>query len=84
MDVSMLVHSVLVHSMLAHWFSVRLTTVADAHRTRSEEGQATAEYALVIIGAVTIAGLLIAWASSSGSIGRLFDSAIDRVTQLAQ
>jgi hypothetical protein len=70
--------------LLVQWFRCRLTDVADAHRTRSERGQATAEHALVIIGAVTIAGLLIAWASSSGSIGRLFDSAIDRVTQLAQ
>ncbi len=68
-------------SLFAHWVTLRLDQRFPA---RPEHGQATAEYALVIIGAVTIAGLLIAWAASSGSIGRLFDSAIDRVIQLAQ
>ena len=45
----------------------------------NEEGQSTAEYSLVIIGAATIAGLLIAWASGSGSIGHLFDTIINKV-----
>ncbi len=68
-------------SLFTHWVKLRL---ARSSPGRPEHGQATAEYALVIIGAVTLAGLLIAWAASSGSIGRLFDSAIDRVIQLAQ
>jgi Protein of unknown function (DUF4244) len=42
-----------------------------------DHGQATAEYALVLVAAATIAVLLIAWASSSGRIGRLFNAVFD-------
>jgi hypothetical protein len=47
---------------------------------RGERGQTTAEYALVIIGVAAIAGLLLAWASSSHAITKLFDSVIDKIT----
>jgi Flp pilus assembly pilin Flp len=50
---------------------------------RNERGQTTVEYALVILAAAAIAGLLIAWAANSGAIGRLFDSVVDRVTGTA-
>ena len=46
---------------------------------RDESGQTTAEYALVIIGAVAIASLLIAWATKSGAISKLFESVIGHV-----
>ncbi len=46
----------------------------------NDEGQSTAEYSLVILGAAAIAGLLLAWAGSSGAIGNLFDSVIDSVS----
>jgi Flp pilus assembly pilin Flp len=46
---------------------------------RDQRGQTTVEYALVILAAAAIAGLLIAWAANSGAIGRLFDSVVDRV-----
>ena len=42
-------------------------------------GQTTAEYALVILGAVAIATLLITWATGSHAISQLFDSVIDKV-----
>ena len=45
----------------------------------SESGQATAEYALVLLGAAAIALLLAAWAAKSGAIGRLFDAVVDRL-----
>ena len=45
----------------------------------SESGQSTAEYALVILGAVAIATLLITWATGSHAISQLFDSVIERV-----
>ena len=48
-------------------------------RIRSEAGQTTAEYALVILAAAALATLLIAWASNSDAIGRLFDAVFDRV-----
>ena len=44
-----------------------------------ESGQSTAEYALVILGAVAIATLLITWATGSHAITQLFDSVINKV-----
>lgn len=44
-----------------------------------DRGQATAEYALVILGAAALALLVIAWAASTSSIGDLFDAVIDSV-----
>jgi hypothetical protein len=46
---------------------------------RSESGQTTAEYALVIIGAAALASLLLAWATKSGAISKLFESVISHV-----
>ena len=44
-----------------------------------ELGQSTAEYALVILGAVAIATLLITWATGSHAISKLFDTVISKV-----
>lgn len=44
-----------------------------------EAGQSTAEYALVILGAVALATLLITWATGTHSISRLFDSVIEKI-----
>jgi Flp pilus assembly pilin Flp len=46
---------------------------------RREEGQTTAEYALVILAAAAIAVVLIAWARSSGRLPQFFDQVIDNV-----
>jgi Flp pilus assembly pilin Flp len=48
-------------------------------RLRSERGQTTAEYALVILAAAAIALVLLAWARSSGRLPAFFDSIIDRI-----
>ncbi len=45
----------------------------------SERGQATAEYALVMLAAAAIAGLVLAWATKSHAITRMFDVVIDKV-----
>ena len=48
-----------------------------------DHGQATTEYALVLLGAAVIALLIVAWATSgggAGKIGRLFDRVLDEVT----
>jgi hypothetical protein len=50
-----------------------------AARLRPEAGQTTAEYALVILGAAALATLLIAWAGRGDTIGRLFDTVLQRV-----
>jgi Flp pilus assembly pilin Flp len=39
-----------------------------------ERGQATAEYALVLLGAGAIAMLVMAWATKSNRIGALLDA----------
>jgi Flp pilus assembly pilin Flp len=46
---------------------------------RRQEGQTTAEYALVILAAAAIAVVLIAWARSSGKLPDFFDNIIDQV-----
>jgi Flp pilus assembly pilin Flp len=58
--------------LLSLW--VRATT-----SLRREEGQTTAEYALVILAAAAIAVVLIAWARSSGKLPAFFDTIIDTV-----
>lgn len=50
--------------------------------SRSEAGQTTAEYALVLIAAATIAMLIVAWASNTGAISQFFDTIIERITQM--
>ncbi len=63
------------------WSFARLQAVlASARgRLRREDGQTTAEYALVILAAAAIAVVLIAWARSSGKLPEFFDSIIDRI-----
>ena len=53
------------------------------HLCGSDCGQATTEYALVMLGAAVIALLVVGWATSgggAGKIGDLFDRVIDAVT----
>ena len=49
-----------------------------------EEGQTTAEYALVILAAAAVAIVLITWAKSSGKLPSFFNKIIDTVTGNAQ
>lgn len=51
---------------------------AMSRRTR-EAGQATAEYALVVLGAAAIAALVIAWAAGTGRITTLLNAVVDAV-----
>ena len=46
-------------------------------------GQATAEYALVLLGAATVALLLVAWATKTGKITALLDAIVDRILDKA-
>jgi hypothetical protein len=49
---------------------------------RRDLGQATTEYALVMLGAAAVALLVVTWATAGGGagrIGRLFDRVIDAV-----
>lgn len=48
-------------------------------RLRSEGGQATAEYALVMIAAASIAVALIVWATTSNVLPGFFNTVIQRL-----
>jgi len=51
-----------------------------AHTRRSpDNGQTTAEYALVLLGAAAIALLLVAWATKTDRVGRLLNAVLDRI-----
>ncbi len=49
------------------------------HRRSDDRGQATAEYALLLLGAATIALIVVTWATSTGKIGELFDAVVDSI-----
>ena len=44
-----------------------------------EKGQSTAEYALVIVAAAAIVGLLLSWITKSNGIGTIFNGVIGKV-----
>jgi Flp pilus assembly pilin Flp len=64
--------------LFLYGFVLRASTEV-ASRLRREDGQTTAEYALVILAAAAVAVVLIAWARSSGKLPAFFDSIIDSV-----
>ena len=49
----------------------------------SSRGQATAEYALVLLAAAGLAGLLLAWATSTDGVARLMDAVLDTLIDQA-
>ena len=66
--------------MLLSWYvRLRVFLSRDLFLSR-EEGQTTAEYALVILAAVAVAVVLIAWAKSSGKLPAFFDKVIKSVS----
>ncbi len=65
-------------TMLHRWFG-RVRRLGHRLLDPPEAGQTTAEYALVILGAAGLATLLIAWATKSDAVGRLFDSVVEKI-----
>lgn len=60
----------------------RVRSVCTKHNELHDAGQATTEYALVLLGAAIIALLVVAWATDGGGAGRigeLFDSVIGNI-----
>ncbi len=49
---------------------------------RSHSGQSTAEYALVMIAAAAIAGLVLTWAKHTNLIGGLFNTVVHGLLHL--
>ena len=60
------------------WLWIAARRARDGTRA-DDRGQTTAEYALVIVGAATVALLLLTWATGSGKIGELLDKILDAV-----
>lgn len=58
--------------------SVHLVLVRWIART-SDRGQTTAEYALVLLGAATVALLVLAWATRTGKVGQLLNAVVDAI-----
>lgn len=51
---------------------------------RDQAGQATAEYALVLLAVAALVILLVVWARKGNPIGALFDLVFDRLTARAK
>ncbi|MCY3890298.1 MAG: DUF4244 domain-containing protein [bacterium] len=51
-------------------------------RIRSDRGQATAEYALILLGAAAIAMLLVTWVTRTNRISNLLDAVFRHITGL--
>jgi hypothetical protein len=57
-------------------------TPTPARRGRGDHGQATTEYALILLAAALVGLLVVAWATAGGAagrIGQLFDQVVDSV-----
>lgn len=59
------------------------TTQHHLNRLRAEEGQTSAEYALVLLGAATVAILIAVWAKDTEVVGNLLDTMFEKVGGLA-
>ena len=69
-------------SVPSHTSDAPLAAGASAGDRPRDRGQATTEYALILLAAALVGVLVIGWATAGGgaaAIGRLFDSAIDAV-----
>jgi Flp pilus assembly pilin Flp len=51
---------------------------------REERGQTSAEYALVLLGAASIALLIALWAKDTDRIGKLLDTVMDSIIKLGK
>jgi Flp pilus assembly pilin Flp len=49
------------------------------HIRHDERGQATAEYALVLLGAAAVALLIVGWATHTNLVGKLLDSIMNNI-----
>lgn len=56
------------------WISARQRVVL-----LGEQGQSTAEYALVMIAVAAIAGLVLTWATKTNMISKLFNTVIEKI-----
>ena len=77
----MLLLYVHVHTAL---LAARRRTTSGLARRRGEDGQTSAEYALVRLGAAAVALLVAAWAKKSDRVGALLDTVFDGVVDMVK
>ncbi len=71
--------------MLALYVHLSTYLTALGSRARHDErGQASAEYALVLLGAAAVALLVVAWATKSDLLGKLLDAVMKSITDKAK
>jgi hypothetical protein len=61
-------------SLTVLWMAARLP-----RRARDDGGQTTAEYALVLLGAASIALLVLTWATQTDKVGALLNSIMNHL-----
>ncbi len=72
--------------MLTLWIRLasalrRSAATSLARRVAADErGQASAEYALVLLGAAAVALLIVSWATNTDLVGKLLDTVLQAVT----
>lgn len=66
-----------------HLFALSVPDRLQARLT-DERGQTTAEYALVLLGAASIALLIAMWAKSGGKVGKLLDTIFDSLVKMVR
>jgi Flp pilus assembly pilin Flp len=60
--------------------ALELTLVRCSTRVlRDQRGQASAEYALVLLGAAAVALLVVGWATKTDKVGKLLDTVLDKL-----
>lgn len=57
--------------------------IVHSHALRSQSGQATAEYALVMVAAAVVALALISWATTTDMLPSFFNTVMQKVISVA-
>jgi len=65
------------------YLQTALSAVLAVDDRRDERGQATAEYALVLLGVAAVALLVGVWAAKTNLIGKLFDLVFRKILEKA-
>jgi Flp pilus assembly pilin Flp len=63
---------------------MHLFVQAGVARLRDQRGQTSAEYALVLLGAASVALLIALWAKDTNKIGKLLDAIFESITKLVK
>jgi Flp pilus assembly pilin Flp len=71
---------VLTTTVLSAVISIETAFVRLASRVvRTQQGQASAEYALVLLGAAAVALLVVSWATKTDTVGKLLDTVMGKL-----